>query len=336
MGDTKSISVFYCENCDYSTAVFSNYKKHLSTYKHQKVSKVSEKYQEQDDKKFQCPSCFKLFKCRNGLWKHKKANVCGLCPQKNQTVVSSSSSPSQNNTELSLETILQKDKIIASLVEQLKTNNSGLLAQNSELMDIIKTSMNTTTSSYVVNNIHNTQINKTFNLQVFLNETCKDAMNITEFIDTIEPQLTDLEEMGEIGYVTGISNIITKHLNALEVTRRPIHCTDKKREILYIKDGGEWKKEDEEKTHIKKMITRAEYKSQKLLPLFKQKYPKYRDANSPHSDLFNKTIVEAMGGAGNNDLEKANKIIKNITKHVSIGKGYNSNGQPNITMTLTQ
>jgi len=162
--------------------------------------------------------------------------------------------------------------------------------------------------------------NKTFNLNVFLNETCKDAINISEFIETINPQLDDLEELGEIGYVSGITKIICKHLSVLDVTKRPIHCTDKKREILYIKDNGVWQKEDEDKPHIKKMIKRAEYKSQNLLPQYKKKYPKYSDAFSPQSDDFNKMIVEAMGGSGNNDIHKANKIITNITRLVAIDK----------------
>jgi hypothetical protein len=160
--------------------------------------------------------------------------------------------------------------------------------------------------------------NKTFNLNVFLNETCKDAMNITDFVDSIKLQLEDLIKVGEIGYVEGISNIITKNLNALDVTQRPIHCTDKKREVLYIKDEDKWEKEDNEKKKIRKVIKKIASKNQRLIPQYKEVHPDYGKYSSKTSDQYNKIIVESMGGSGDNDDEKEDKIIKNITKVTTI------------------
>jgi len=153
-----------------------------------------------------------------------------------------------------------------------------------------------------------------------LNETCKDAMNIMDFVDSIKLQLSDLEKVGKIGYVEGISNIITTNLKALDVSQRPIHCTDKKREVIYIKDEDKWEKEDEEKVKIRKAIKRVASKNQRLLPVFKQAHPDCLKSASPFSDKYNKMIVESMGGSGDNDLEKEDNIIKKISSVTTIDK----------------
>jgi len=141
-------------------------------------------------------------------------------------------------------------------------------------------------------------------------------MNIMDFVDSIKLQLSDLENVGKFGYVEGISNIITNNLKALDVTQRPIHCTDKKRETLYIKDENKWEKEDEDKNKIRKAIKKVATKNALLLHKFKEVHPDCIKSVSPFSDQYNKLIIEAMGGAGNNDIDKENKIIKknsNIT-----------------------
>jgi len=153
-----------------------------------------------------------------------------------------------------------------------------------------------------------------------LNETCKDAMNIMDFVDSIKLQLGDLLKVGEVGYVEGISNIITSNLKALDITQRPIHCTDKKREVLYVKDEDKWEKEDNEKKKIRKLIKKVSHKNSMLLPKFKEAHPDCIKSESRHYDQYNKLIIEAMGGPGNNDLEKEDKIIRNISKHVTIEK----------------
>ena len=169
-----------------------------------------------------------------------------------------------------------------------------------------------------MNNSHNTTTtnshNKAFNLNFFLNETCKNAMNITDFVDSIKLQLGDLMDVGELGYVEGISKIIVKNLNNLDETIRPIHCTDKKREIMYIKDEGEWNKEDEKKTKLKKAINKIADKNIRLLPTFREKYPDYKDSHSKTSDKYDKMVIEAM----TSDEDKNEKIIKNISKVTTI------------------
>jgi hypothetical protein len=145
-------------------------------------------------------------------------------------------------------------------------------------------------------------------------------MNIMDFVDSIKLQLSDLEKVGQVGYVEGISNIITSNLKALDVTQRPIHCTDKKRETLYIKDEDKWEKEDEEKKKLRKVIKKVASKNQRLIPQFKEAHPDCVKAASKFSDQYNKIIVESMGGSGDNDLEKEDKIIKKITTVTTIDK----------------
>jgi hypothetical protein len=171
-------------------------------------------------------------------------------------------------------------------------------------------------------NSHNINSNnKTFNLNVFLNEHCKDAMNIMDFVDSLKLQLSDLESVGKLGFVNGLSNIIVKKLNSLDETKRPIHCTDAKREVLYVKDEDKWEKENEnENKKIRKAIKHIAHKNSKLISEFKIKYPDCAKSNSKYSDKYNKVIIESMGGSGDNDSEKEDKIIKNITKEVIIDK----------------
>jgi hypothetical protein len=186
-----------------------------------------------------------------------------------------------------------------------------MMEQSNLMMQVIKNG--TTQNSHNTSNSHN----KAFNLQFFLNETCKDAMNITDFVESIKLQLSDLEKVGEIGYVEGISNIIVKNLKDLDVTLRPVHCTDKKRETMYVKDEDKWEK-DEEQKKMHKLVRKVADKNARMVPKFKEAHP---DCASRFSDQYNKIIMEAMGGRGDNDFEKEEKIIKKVSKEVTVEKG---------------
>jgi hypothetical protein len=181
------------------------------------------------------------------------------------------------------------------------------------MMKVIENGVGNNSHNNISNNHSN---NKTFNLQVFLNETCKDAMNITDFVDSIKLQLPDLEKFSEVGYVEGISNIITSNLKTLDVTQRPVHCTDKKRETMYIKDENQWTKEDENKSKLRKAIQSVSNKNIKLLPVFREKYPEYKNSSSKISDKYDKMVIEAM----TTDSEKDDKIIRNISNITTIEK----------------
>ena len=194
--------------------------------------------------------------------------------------------------------------------------NTELIKENSDLktmmMEVVKNGTN--------NNNNNTNShNKTFNLNFFLNETCKDAMNITDFVESIKLRLSDLEVVGELGYIEGISNIIVKNIKDLDVTQRPVHCTDKKRETMYIKDEDKWEK-DEEQKKMRTMIRKVSVKNARMLPKFKEVHPDCIKSSSRFSDQYNNIIMEAMGGMGENDFEKEEKIIKKVSKEEMVGK----------------
>ena len=194
-----------------------------------------------------------------------------------------------------------------------------ILQDNSELkkmmLELVKNG--TTQNSNNTTNSHN----KTFNLNFFLNETCKDAMNIADFVESIKFQLSDLERVGDLGYIEGISNIIVKNLKDLDVTQRPVHCTDKKRETMYVKDEDKWEK-DEEQKKMHKMIRKVTVKNARMLPKFKEAHPDCIISTSRFSDQYNNIIMEAMGGRGENDFEKEEKIIKKVSKEVMVGRDF--------------
>ena len=213
--------------------------------------------------------------------------------------------------ELILNIIQQNKELQQMLIEQNKQNQE----LQTKVLEICKNGIVTNNNTTNNTNSHN----KAFNLNFFLNETCKDAMNIMDFVDSIKLQLSDLEKVGELGYVEGISNIIVKNLNELDVSQRPVHCTDKKRETMYIKDQDKWEK-DENNSKIKKAIKRVASKNQRLLPKFKEAHPDCGTYHSKYSDQYNKIIIESVGGSGDNDAEKEEKIIRNISKNVIVEK----------------
>jgi len=297
----KSSVKFICDICDYKTSRKSQYERHLTTDKHKNIENGS-KMVENDSKKFKKSSkpykcsCGKSYTHDSGLYRHKKS-----C----ENIKNELNSIPVLTPELVLE-ILKDNKDMKEIV----------IEQNKMINELIKNGTHNITNNTTNNNCNN----KTFNLQLFLNETCKDAMNIMDFVDSIKLQLTDLESVGELGYVKGLSNIIVKNLRALDVTKRPVHCSDAKREILYVKDNDVWEKEDVENPKMKKAVKYIAYKNTKLLPLWKQTYPECMQYDSSKSDKYNYMVIEAMGGAGDNESEKINKIIKQIAKEVVIDK----------------
>jgi len=280
----KNLPRFFCESCDFKCYMKCDWDRHNTRPKHLASVSGNPEDEKKLKKTYYC-DCGRIFLSNSGLWKHKKG-----CGTEELTAIDDKN---------------DKDLIMM------------LVKQNSELLEVIKNGTHHTTNS------HNTNSNnKTFNLQFFLNETCKDAMNIMDFVDSIKLQLSDLENVGKVGYVEGISNIITTNLKAMDVTQRPVHCADQKREVLYIKDEDKWEKEDEGRMKIKKAIKRVVSKNQRLLPQFKEVHPDCNRASSRYSDQYNKIIIESCGGSGDNDTEKEAKIIKNIAKIVTIDKGY--------------
>ena len=289
----KTSNNYTCNICNYSTCRKYNLELHNDSLKHKTniLATNDDNNLVKVSKNYSCENCNKNFGDRSGLWRHKKK--CNS---------------HDNNSEKIDDTKMVCDKeLIMTLVKQ-----------NAELLEIIKKGTNNNSHTNSNNNNHSN--NKTFNLQFFLNETCKDAMNISEFIENISLQLSDLESIGKLGYVEGVSNIIRKNLNALDVDKRPLHCTDKKREVVYVKDEDEWQKEEEDKKRIRQVISNVVSKNMKLLPEYQNKYPECMDPESKKSDEYNKIIMETMGGGMDLVDKNKEKIIKKVTKEVIIEK----------------
>jgi hypothetical protein len=210
--------------------------------------------------------------------------------------------------------LFNKDQLIKYLIKENSEFKELIVEQNKMVMKMCEKGVTT------INNNNINSHNKTFNLNVFLNEHCKDAMNITDFVDSLKLQLSDLESVGKLGFVVGISNIIVKNLKALDVHKRPVHCADKKREIIYIKDQDKWEKEDEQKNKMRKVIKKVACKNERLLSKYKEEHPGCNYSESKYADQYSKIVIEAMGGAGNNDTEKEDKIIQKIAKEIVIDK----------------
>jgi hypothetical protein len=299
---------FECEKCNYITNNKYDYKKHCQTIKHkQEINNddFSIDMEKCQSKKFFCSYCNKNYKDNSGLWKHKK-----ICKKQLDDDLISTANTQNLSNQITPELIL-------SVLEQNKELTNLVVEQNKTIMELAKNGQG---NSIANNNINSH--NKTFNLQFFLNETCKDAMNITEFVDSLNLQLSDLENVGKVGFVEGISSIIVKNLKALDVHKRPVHCADKKREIIYIKDEDKWEKEDEKKNKMRKVIKRVAFKNQNLLTKYKEKHPGCNFSESKYSDQYSKIVIEAMGGRGDNDSEKEDKIIQKIAKEIVIDKKF--------------
>jgi len=283
---------FFCNICDFNTSNKKDFKRHSLTNKHLLLTNPNEITPK--NPLFIC-NCGKTYKHSSSLCAHKKK-----CTANNDI---NNDDPNQITPELIMSVLHQNKELQQMLIEQNKTIIE--LSKNSSM-----TNCNNTTNSH----------NKSFNLNFFLNETCKDAMNIMEFVDSLKLQLSDLENVGKLGYVEGISKIIVSNLKSLDETKRPVHCTDSKREIMYVKDEDKWEKENENKQKMRKVIKHVTHKNSKLLKEFKTKYPGCEKSESKFSDKYDKLIIEAMGGKGDNDVEKEDKIIKKIAKNVSIDK----------------
>ena len=295
----KNADQYECNLCNFICCKTSDYKRHLSTRKH-KMMTNDDNYAHKNAELFICNNCNKCYKYRQGLSLHKKKCNPSIASQdaSNNYVV---------DKELVMMLIKENSELKNMMIEEHKSTQQMML-------EVIKNGTHNTTNNNT--NSHN----KTFNLQFFLNETCKNAMNIMDFVDSLKLQLTDLERMGEIGFVNGMSNIIIKNLQNMDVTERPVHCTDKKREIIYVKDADKWDKEDDAKPKLRKAIKHIAHKNAKLIGEFKIKHPDYCKSASQISTQYNTMVIEAMGGIGSNDLCNENKIIKRISKEIMVEK----------------
>lgn len=287
---------YECLVCDYNTSRKSNYDKHVLTSKHQKSmvsnGKVAKVAKSSNVTKYSC-ECGKEYNDNSGLWRHKKN--CVLIKQDDKKEPTDNEEPTDK--EIMMELIKNNTEVQKMMIELMKKGTQNVNCNNTN------------------------NINKTFNMNVYLNETCKDAMNISDFVNSIQVNLEDLENTGRKGYVEGISDIFLKNLNKVEHHMRSIHCSDQKREIIYIKDNDKWQKEGDEKPILTKAIKNIANQNIKQIKTWADKNPGCTHADSKKNDFYLKIVSNSMNGLTEEEGKRnINKIISNVAKEVVINK----------------
>jgi hypothetical protein len=313
----KNPNLYICKNCHYKTYNKKDYKKHLSTQKHKNLTNPNNTYLANPIKIHNC-LCGKKYKHSSTLSAHKKK--CVVDDEDKNTILDNNLT--QNSSEVvHLTTLVMKlmntNEELQKKQNEFQQQTLDMQKQNqdfqSKILDVYKNSNITHNNS---NNNNSHSHNKTFNLQVFLNEDCKDAMNLSEFVNSLQLQLSDLDNMGKLGYTEGISKIIMTEMNDLEQTKRPVHCSDIKREILYVKDEDKWEKEQPNHPKLNKAIRKIEQKNFGLMGEWQAEHPTYMESTSEENNEFLKLISQTVNGTPDN----INKVIKKIAKEVIINK----------------
>jgi hypothetical protein len=296
----KKTTLFTCEKCDFKCSKKGNYDNHLLTKKHKSTTIYNKTQQTCETNKEYACECGKLYNHRASLFNHKKK-----CTYKAEQ------EPVQKTK------LYEKDIVDVLMKENTDFKNIilDLVKSNTDLQ---KQMMEVCMKSGINNNTINSH-NKTFNMQIFLNEQCKDAMNIMEFVNTMTLEFSDLEDVGKLGYVEGLSNIIIRKLNELDIYKRPIHCSDGKREIMYVKDENIWEKENSTYDKLRKAIKRVTYTNSSLLEPWSRAHPQCMNNQHQLNDVYVQMMGQAMGGR-ESFVESENKIVKRIAKAVLIDK----------------
>ena len=290
---------FNCSFCNYKCCKLSEYNKHLLTAKH----KILQNPTQVNNAQIYTCICGKIYKHSSTLYAHKKKNNC-------QEIIL----PSTNvmDDKLTINTNDSCQQLVDYFMKENCEFKQLMLEQNKHMLELAKNSGN--------HNSHNTT-NNSFNLNVFLNETCKDAMNIMDFVGQLQVGIKDLEETGRLGYAEGISKIFINGLKQINISDRPLHCSDSKRETIYIRDKNQWSKENEEKSLLTNAIKHVAHKNMKQISEWTKINPEYKDSSSKQNDRYLKIVCESMCGSTKEETEKNyNKIIKNITKETVIDK----------------
>ncbi len=300
---------FKCLKCDFKCCKQSDWNRHILTQKHIKLTNTDINT-DINTSNYIC-NCGKKYKHRQSLFNHKK--TCNKNEDQLMNVVDDKITIS--DAKMMFEILKQNNEFKELILNQ----SNQLIEQNKSMMEIVK---NTNTTNNINNgNINNNNYNQ-FNIQMYLNETCKNAMTIDEFLDYLQPTIEELEAVAHLGYVEGITRIIMRGLKDLEEEIRPFHCTDLKRESLFVKNpDGEWEKETDEKPLMLKFVKAVARKNFNNVNEWRKLHPNCRYHDSKSNDMFNQIMLNSMSGSTEKE-QKANyeKIIKNITKEVVIDK----------------
>ena len=317
---------FLCECCSFNTVNKKDYTRHLSTRKHilNADGSISEAEKTQKkpktpttitkEKDFQCSVCCKQYVSRGSFWKHTSKCHSKL---ENLLTVTDPAKETVFTEEVIIELVKQNKELQTLLADQNKEIQNLIIDQNAKFIEEIKSSKMMVTNSN--NNSNNN--NNHFNIQFFLNTQCKDAVNLVDFLDSLKVQVEDLEKTGQLGYVDGISRIFLNGLKDMDVCMRPIHCSDLKRETVYVKDENKWDKDDPEKTKLKHAVQRVAQKNLAQIRPWLEQNPACKDTKSPESETFVQLSHNAIGGCSTAETDRLEeKIMKNILREVVLDK----------------
>ena len=310
----KNPEKFVCNLCYFTCSYNKDYERHISTQKHKKHILATEINGLATEKpiftaeplKYECLICDKHFKDRSGLWRHKK--TCVIISNKDDL-----------NNELKQQQLIEYLlKENAEFKQLMIDQNKQMIEQNKQMVQLAQNAGHNNSSN---NNNNSNSNNNSFNLQFFLNEQCKNAMNIMDFVNQLQVSVNDLEETGRLGFAQGISNIFINGLKQIDVSDRPIHCSDSKRETLYIKNNDQWNKETEDKAVLTNAIKHVAHKNMKQISEWQKTHPEYNDSDSKQNDKYLKIVSESMSGSSKEESHKNyEKIARNIAKEVIIEK----------------
>jgi hypothetical protein len=288
----KNAVFFQCEKCAFKCSKISNYRVHILTSKHKRLTNTNEKMPKNAENENNICLCGKKYVHMSSLCKHKQ--ICKYAPENigSINVLPNNSNDVSKLTELVMNVVKQNNELTKQIIEL--------------------------SSKPTITNSNNTTNNNSFNLNFFLNETCKDALNITDFVNQLHVGIKDLEETGRLGYAEGISKIFINGLKQLNVNQRPVHCSDSKRETMYIKDENQWSNEN---TILTNAIRDVAHKNIQQIPVWTEKHPEHKDLSSKYNDKYMKLVSEAMPGSTKEESDKNyKKIMRNIMKESVIEK----------------
>jgi hypothetical protein len=340
---TKNAVSNHCEICDFICSKKSDYTRHLMTAKHINRTNQCKIEQEYTATHYECKKCLKLYHARNSLWYHERKCVFQTEPTTQPTHIENTPTPMVSlhdihlPTNLILELIKQNQEFKQLVIDQSKVvtdQNKQLYEKHEENIDLQKQLLDVAKNSQV-NNISSSQINsnntisnsnnnnKTFNLNFFLNETCKDAMNMKDFIKSLEMSFSELEKMGEVGFAEGMSRLFVDRLNKLDITKRPIHCSDIKREIVHIKDDNKWERDNANLDRLRKIIKQLTIKNILRVDDWKKANAGCTEYNSRKNGQYLKIHIQALGPVDDDEVKRDfGKIIRRVAETTAIDKKY--------------
>ena len=334
----KSIQYFECIECNFKCSKNSEFERHKMTAKHQRLTNPNKK----TPNLYSCV-CGKDYKHQSTLCAHKKNckkwrfflknpnektlhdspvnkynvnnNVMHDCSDQkyDSDDISELSEESLSNTDLIVSLLRQNNEFKSFMIDQCNNMQQQTQTLQKQLIEVVK-------DGKIINNNTTTNNNQKFNLNFFLNTTCKDAMNMSEFIENMNINFKDIENIGKNGYISGMTDMILSRIKDLDVTKRPLHCTDLKRETMYIKDNDEWSKDTPTNTKLHNMISIVAKQNYGALPLWREKHPECLDGNHPKYSFCLDMMKNILGDVGDGQIRLDNKIIKNLSRHILVDK----------------